>query len=154
MFKWHFQCNLTDISGMGLNHFMKKLWVIELFWFHFWLGLIWWLKAGKYARKMIMQVCFIAISLDWCSRRSWNTQPSGLVFKQHPRYPANVNVWKNRYDPYTLLQCISMHYMCTYFMGCCFHYMNFNSIQCVISINIITCISITLNRVLMFYWIY
>ena len=29
-----------------------------------------------------------------------NTRPIGLVFKQHPRDPANVNAWKNMCDPY------------------------------------------------------
>ena len=28
-----------------------------------------------------------------------NTRPIGLVFKQHPRDPANVNAWKNMCDP-------------------------------------------------------
>ena len=31
-----------------------------------------------------------------------NTRPIGLVFKQHPRDPANVNAWKNMCDPYIL----------------------------------------------------
>ena len=30
-----------------------------------------------------------------------NTQPIGLMFKQHPRDPANVNAWKSMCDPYT-----------------------------------------------------
>ena len=33
-----------------------------------------------------------------------NTRPIGLVFKQHPRDPANVNAWKNMCDPYSGLQ--------------------------------------------------
>ena len=32
-----------------------------------------------------------------------NTRPIGLVFKQHPRDPANVNAWKNMCDPYIIL---------------------------------------------------
>ena len=34
-------------------------------------------------------------------RMMLNTRPIGLVFKQHPRDPANVNAWKNMCDPYT-----------------------------------------------------
>ena len=30
-----------------------------------------------------------------------NTRPIGLVFKQHPRDPANVNACKNMCDPYS-----------------------------------------------------
>ena len=33
-------------------------------------------------------------------RMMLNTRPIGLVFKQHPRDPANVNAWKNMCDPY------------------------------------------------------
>ena len=33
-----------------------------------------------------------------------NTRPIGLVIKQHPRDPANVNAWKNMCDPYILSQ--------------------------------------------------
>ena len=32
--------------------------------------------------------------------RYLNTRPSGLVFKQLPRDPANVNAWKTMGDPY------------------------------------------------------
>ena len=33
---------------------------------------------------------------------TFNTRPIGLVFKQHPRDPANVNVRKNMCDPYII----------------------------------------------------
>ena len=33
-------------------------------------------------------------------RMMLNTRPIGLVFKQHPRDPANVNAGKNMCDPY------------------------------------------------------
>ena len=35
-------------------------------------------------------------------RMMLNTRPIGLVFKQHPRDPANVNAWKNMCDPYSM----------------------------------------------------
>ena len=56
----------------------------------------------KYARIMITHVCFIALTLAGSLRRCLNTRPIGLVFKQHPPDPANVNSWKNMCDPYTL----------------------------------------------------
>ena len=31
-----------------------------------------------------------------------NVVSGGIVFKQLPRDPANVNAWKNMYDPYNL----------------------------------------------------
>ena len=43
-----------------------------------------------------------------------NTRPIGLVFKQHPRDPANVNARKNMCDPYNkffLAAQTCMHFM-------------------------------------------
>ena len=45
----------------------------------------------NYARITITHVCFIALTLTGSLRRCSNTRPIGLVFKQHPRDPANVN---------------------------------------------------------------
>ena len=45
----------------------------------------------KYARITITHVCFIALTLAVSLGRCLNTRPSGLVFKQLPRNPANVN---------------------------------------------------------------
>ena len=54
----------------------------------------------KYARITITHVCFIALTLAGPLGRCLNTQPNGLVFKQLPLDPANVNAWKNMCDPY------------------------------------------------------
>ena len=61
-------------------------------------GLCW--NQVKYARITITHVCFIALTLAGSLGRCLNTRPSGLVFKQLPRDPANVNAWKNMCDPY------------------------------------------------------
>ena len=45
----------------------------------------------KYARMTISHVCFTALAFAWSLGRCLNTQPDGLVFKQLPRDPANVN---------------------------------------------------------------
>ena len=58
----------------------------------------------KYARITITHVCFIALTLAGSLGRCLNTRPNGLVFKQLPRDPANVNEWKNMCDPYSGLQ--------------------------------------------------
>ena len=52
-------------------------------------GLCW--NQVKYARITITHVCFIALSLAGSLWRCLNTRPDGLVFKQLPRDPANVN---------------------------------------------------------------
>ena len=49
----------------------------------------------KNARITITHVCFIALTLDGSLGRCLNTRPIGLVFKQHPRNPANVNALKH-----------------------------------------------------------
>ena len=48
----------------------------------------------KYARITITHVCFIALTLVRSLRWCLNTRPNGLMFKQLPRDPANVNAWK------------------------------------------------------------
>ena len=48
----------------------------------------------KYARITITHVCFIALTLAGSLGRCLNARPKGLVFKQLPRDPANVNAWK------------------------------------------------------------
>ena len=45
----------------------------------------------KYARITITHVCFTSLTLAGSLGRCLNTGPIGLVFKQHPRDPANVN---------------------------------------------------------------
>ena len=45
----------------------------------------------KYARITITNVCFIALTLAGSLGSCLNTRPIGLMFKQHPRDPANVN---------------------------------------------------------------
>ena len=45
----------------------------------------------SYARTTIIHGYFIAITFAWSLGRYLNTQPSGLVFKQLSRDPANVN---------------------------------------------------------------
>ena len=49
------------------------------------------LKSGKNARIMIKHVCFMALSFAGSLGRCLNTRPDGLVFKQLPQEPANVN---------------------------------------------------------------
>ena len=56
----------------------------------------------KYARITITHVCFIALTLAWSLGRCLKTRPLGLVFKQLPRDPANVNARKNMCDPYNV----------------------------------------------------
>ena len=50
-----------------------------------------WLESGIYARITITHVCFIALTLAGPLGRCLNTWPKGLVFKQLPWDPANVN---------------------------------------------------------------
>ena len=45
----------------------------------------------KYARITITHVSIIALTLAWSLGRCKNTLLNGLVFKQLPRDPANVN---------------------------------------------------------------
>ena len=45
----------------------------------------------KHARITITHVCFIALTLAGSLGRCLNTRPYGLVFKQLPWDPANVN---------------------------------------------------------------
>ena len=45
----------------------------------------------KYARITITHVCFIELTLAGSLGRCLNTWPNGLMFKQLPRDPANVN---------------------------------------------------------------
>ena len=45
----------------------------------------------KYARITITHVCFISLTLAGSFWRCLNTWPNGLVFKQLPWDPANVN---------------------------------------------------------------
>ena len=56
----------------------------------------------KYARITITHVYFIALTLAGSLGRCLKTGPVGLMFKQHPWDPANVNAWKNMCDPYIL----------------------------------------------------
>ena len=46
------------------------------------------------AKITITHVCFSALTFAGSLGRSLNTRPSGLLFKQFPRDPANVNAWK------------------------------------------------------------
>ena len=54
----------------------------------------------KHARITITHFCFIALTFAGSLERCLNTRPSGLVFRQLPRDPSNVNAWKNMCDPY------------------------------------------------------
>ena len=76
--------------------------------FQFYLG---WNKV-KYARITITHVCFIALTLAGFLGRCLITRPIGLVFKQHPRDPANVNALKNMCDPRILYTVIPI---CSHF---------------------------------------
>ena len=58
-----------------------------------------WIQV-KYARIMITHVCFIALTLAVSLGRCLTTQPDGLMFKQLPQDPANLNACKNMCDPY------------------------------------------------------
>ena len=49
------------------------------------------LDQVKYARITITHVWFIALTLAGSLGRCLNTRPNGLVFKQLPQDPANVN---------------------------------------------------------------
>ena len=57
----------------------------------------------SYARPTIIHGCFIEITFAGSLGRYLNTRPSGLMFKQLPLDPANVNAWKAMGDPYILL---------------------------------------------------
>ena len=45
----------------------------------------------SYAKRVIIRGYFIAITFDGSLGKYLNTRPSGLVFKQLPRDPSNVN---------------------------------------------------------------
>ena len=55
----------------------------------FWCELGW--EKVKYARITITHACLIALTLAESLERCLNNRPIGLVFKQLPRDPANVN---------------------------------------------------------------
>ena len=70
---------------------------------HYW-GFRWafcWNQV-KYAWITITHVCFIVLTLARSPGRCLNTRPNGLVFKQLPRDPENVNTRKNVCDPYII----------------------------------------------------
>ena len=48
-------------------------------------------KKVKYTRITITRVCFIVLTLAGSLGRCLNNRPIGLVFKQLPRAPENVN---------------------------------------------------------------
>ena len=54
----------------------------------------------SYARTTIIHDYFIAITFAGSLGRYLNTRPSGLMFKQLTRDPANVNARKTMGDPY------------------------------------------------------
>ena len=56
----------------------------------------------KYAWITITHVCFIGLTLAGSLGRCLNSRPNGLMFKQLPRDPANINAWKNMCDPYII----------------------------------------------------
>ena len=64
-------------------------------------GLCW--NQAKYPKITITHVYFIALICVGSLGRCLTTRPSGLVFKQLPWDPANVNAWKNMCDPYNVL---------------------------------------------------
>ena len=65
-------------------------------------GLYW--NQVKYARITITHVCFIALTLVGSLARCLNIRPNGLMFKQLPRYQANVNAWKTCVIPIFMTQ--------------------------------------------------
>ena len=73
---------------------MEFIWSFGAFSSQFAVGLI------SYARTTVTHGYFIAITFAGSLGRYLNTRPSGLVFKQLPRDPANVNAWKTMDDPY------------------------------------------------------
>ena len=79
------QCKKMD------NLMFKQRFLCELGW-----------NKVKYARITITHVCFIALTLAKSLGRCLNSRPLGLVFKQLPRDPANVNAWKNMCDFYNV----------------------------------------------------
>ena len=58
----------------------------------------------------IIHSYFIAITFDGPLGRYLNTRLSGLVFKQLPRDPANVNASKTMVDPYLFKCFLSMDF--------------------------------------------
>ena len=65
---------------------IEFLWRLGAFSSQFTVGIV------SYARTTIIYGHFIAITFAGSLGRYLNTRPSGLVFKQLPRDPANVNV--------------------------------------------------------------
>ena len=64
---------------------MEFIWSFGVFSSQFAIGIV------SYARTTIIHGYFIAITFAGSLRRYLNTRPSGLVFKQLPGDPANVN---------------------------------------------------------------
>ena len=75
--------------------YMEFIWSCRAFSSQFAVGMI------SYARKTIIQGYFIVITFAGALGRYLNTRPSGPVFKQLPRDPANVNACKTMGDHYT-----------------------------------------------------
>ena len=61
----------------------------------------------SYVRTRIIRGFFITMTFAWSLGRYFNTRPSGFVFKQLPRDPANVNAWKTMSDPILCQRCVS-----------------------------------------------
>ena len=68
--------------------YMEFIWSFVDFSSQFAVGIV------SYARTTIIHGYFIAITFAGSLGRYLNTRPSGLVFKQLPRDPANVDAWK------------------------------------------------------------
>ena len=75
---------------------MEFIWSFGAFSSQFAAGIV------SYARTTIIHGYFIAITFAGSLGRYLNAWPSGLVFKQLPRDPANVNARSTMGDPYIL----------------------------------------------------
>ena len=74
--------------------YIEFIWRLRAFSSPFVLGIV------SYGRTTIIHCYFIAIIFAGPLGRYLNTRHSGLVIKQFPRDPANVNAWKTMGDPY------------------------------------------------------
>ena len=76
--------------------YIEFIWSFGLFSSQFAVGIV------SYARTTIIHIYFIAITFAGSLGRYLNTRPSGLVFKQLSRDPANIKPWKTMDDPWIL----------------------------------------------------
>ena len=70
-----------------LSWFFRRLWQ-DFSWNH--------IKCKNNDQTYLFQ----CINICRVPRKKFNIRPSSLMFKQLPRDPANVNAWKNMFEPY------------------------------------------------------